>query len=143
MRMLDRQSAEEFLARQAVSPAEIVKLMTGFDLSRPMYAQHFWPGDKLYQFIRLPSASDSSPSTGNWFGLSGVTTSGAAIHDGLSGRRLVEFTVISTFEALEGTAARFDGSLHSALGGPGGATQIYIPRLLLHRVSNASPADRW
>ncbi len=143
MRMLNQQSAEVLLTSQGVPPREAKKIMSGFDVSKPMYEHQFWDGDKLFQLVRLPSATDPLPSTGNWFGLTGMTSSGVAVNDGLSGRRLVEFRVAAPFTALEGTAARFVGSLHSGIGGPGGQTQVFVPRhLVASRLESVGPAER-
>lgn len=144
MRMLDRQSAEALLAAQGVPPSEVKKVMTGFDLAKPMYEHRFWEGDRLFQLVRLPSATDPLPSTGSWFGLAGMTSSGVAVSDGLSGRRLVELEVALAFTALEGTACRFAGSIHSGIGGAGGQTQVFVPRhVVLAKLVSVGPADRW
>jgi len=144
MRILDRNSAAEFLRGQGVSPdREIEKILRGFDFSKPAYEQRFWPGDVLYQLIRLPSAMQPLMATGNWFGLAGITTGGVAINDGLSGRQAVRFEVISGFTALEGTAKELPVDLGIAIGGKGGATQIYLPRTLLGHLRALGNVDRW
>jgi len=144
MQMLTKETAETWLAEQGVRQDEIVKVMSGFDLTRPLYLNQFWPGDRLFKMIRLPSALDPVPTTGQWFGLAGMTTAGVAINDGLSGRRLAEFSVSSSFQGLEGTAAPFNGSIHSGIGGPGGQTQVFIPYLVqMTRLSSVGPAAPW
>ena len=66
MRILDRTSAERFLSEQGVQPASEVKnVLSGFDFSKAIYEHDFWPGDVVYQFVRLPSATDPAPSTGS------------------------------------------------------------------------------
>lgn len=142
MRTLNRSSAEALLATQGVASAEVARVLSGFDLKKPMYEQDFWPDDVLFQLIRLPSATDPSPSTGNWFGLSGITTRGVGINDGLSGRRLASFKVVAHFTALEGTAARLTVNLQTGIGGVGGATQIYAPRSLLGHLASFEPTER-
>lgn len=142
MRTLNRVSAEAFLASQGVPHAEVVKILTGFDLRQPIYEHDFWPDDVLFQLIRLPSATDPTPLTGNWFGLLGITSTGVAVNDGLAGRRCASFKVISHFKALEGTAAPFTVNLQTGIGGGGGATQIYIPRSLLGHLTSIGPTER-
>ena len=142
--MLTRLTAGDLLLTQGVHPvAEVEKVLSGFDFSRPVYEHDFWPDDVLFQLVRLPSALDPLPSSGNWFGLAGITASGVAVNEGLAGRRLASFKVVSPFKALEGTAARFKVNLGSAIGGEGGATQIFIPTRLLGHLHSLGPAERW
>ena len=144
MRMLDRTSAERFLSEQGVQPASEVKnVLSGFDFSKAIYEHDFWPGDVVYQFVRLPSATDPAPSSGSWFGLAGLTPSGVAINEGLAGRRLARFKVLAPFKALEGTAVKFKINISSGIGGRGGATQIFIPRGLVGHLQSLGVAERW
>ena len=143
MRMLNRTGAEALLAGQGVPDSEIARVMTGFDIGKPMYEHPFWPQDVPYQLVRRPTASDPSPAAGNWFGLAGMTSAGVAINDGLGGRGLVAFAVLAPFTALEGTAARFALDRGKGIGGAGGATQVYVPRNLLGHLRAIGPAERW
>jgi hypothetical protein len=142
MRTLTRRTAAELLRKQGVtSEAEVKKVLSGFDFGKPIYEHDFWPEDILYQFIRRPSAVDPLPNTGNWFGLSGITTSQVAINEGLAGRSLVAFKVTTPFSALEGTAAHFKVDLGKAIGGEGGGTQIFVPKSLIFYLSAWRPRD--
>ncbi len=143
MKLHTRATAASYLAGHGLPAAEITKVLGGFEFGRPVYEHHFWPNDDLYQFVRLSSASDRSPSAGNWFGLAGVTPSGVAINEGLAGRQLVRFKVVAPFDALEGTAAACAVDLGTAIGGKGGSTQVYVPRALIGHLRSAGPADRW
>jgi hypothetical protein len=144
VRLMDPVAARQFLNSQHVRPdGEIDKVLSGFDFNKPAYAHQFWPGDVLYQLIRLPSSRDPNPATGNWFGLTGVTASGVAVNDGLTGRRLASFKVILPFTALEGTAVKFRINLGSGIGGPGGMTQIFVPSRLYSHLESHGPVQRW
>lgn len=144
MRILDRISAAALLRSQGVIPeSEIGKVFSGFDFAKPVYEHAFYPGDTLYQLVRLPSFDLPSPMSGNWFGLAGLTTGSAAINDGGAGRRAVRFEVVMQFSALEGTARKFAVDLSKAIGGPGGCTQIFVPRTLLGRLRSVGPVERW
>lgn len=144
MHMLNPQTAAALLRGQGVRPERLIEqILDGFDFSKPAYAHDFWPGDVLYQLMRLPSAAQPFMATGNWFGLAGITTSGVAINDGLSGRQAVRFEVIAPFTALEGTARALPADLGTAIGGRGGATQIYIPKALLGHLQALGHVERW
>lgn len=144
MRLLDRQSAAAFLRMQGVMPeTELEKVLSGFDFTKPVYEHAFFPGDRLYQLVRLPSFDLPNPVAGNWFGLAGLTTGKVAINDGGAGRRAGQFEVLVQFSALEGTAREFAVDLRIGIGGPGGGTQIFVPRTLLGRVRSVGPVDRW
>ena len=144
MRLLDRESAKMLLLSQGVALAEdIAKVLNGFDFAKPVYEHHFFPGDILYQLIRLPSFDLPSPDRGRWFGLAGITTQKVAVNDSLSGRRAHQFEVIMHFTALEGSAKALPVNLKTGIGGPGGGTQIYVPRLLAGRIRAVGPVERW
>lgn len=129
MKLMNKAEASEFLSKQGVEPDKKVKeVLSGFDLSRPMYEHFFSPGDELYQFVRLPSVGSPVFERGCWFGLSGVSLGGAAIFGGLAGRTLQRFKVIHPFSALEGTAAPFPIDWQLEIGGRGGMTQVFVPR---------------
>ena len=144
MRVLNRQSAGDFLRSQGVRPdSEVEKVLSGFDFTKPVYSQEFWPGDTLYQLIRLPSSSQPVMMTGNWFGLAGITTHGVAINDGLSGRQATRFEVMHPFTALEGCAKELPVNLGTAIGGRGGGTQVFLPRTLLGHLESLGAVERW
>ena len=144
MRILSHDTAVDLLRSQGLSNgAEAERVLDGFDFNKPVYEQDFWPGDVLYQLIRNPSSSLPLPTAGNWFGLAGITTRNVAINDGLSGRHAAKFEVLAWFRALEGTAKELPVDLGRAIGGPGGATQVFIPSFLLGRLQSAGPVDRW
>ncbi len=143
MRLLDRNSAAALLRSQGLTDdTAIANVLDGFDFTKPVYERQFWPGEFVQQLIRLPSATDPAPRTGNWFGLSGITTSGVAINDGLSGRRGARFEVVAPFVALEGSASPKRVDLGTAIGGRGGQTQIYMPNALIGRLRGAGAVDR-
>jgi hypothetical protein len=133
-------SATAFLADHGIETEKISEILQGFDFGRPIYLHDFWPDDELYQLVRHSSAMERSVRAGNWFGLAGITASGVAINDGLSGRHLVRYKVVSHFRALEGTAARFKVDLGKAIGGKGGSTQIFVPRRLIGHLCSVGPA---
>ena len=141
MKMLTPPTAAALLLAQGVPCArEVDKVLSGFDLGKPLYEQDFWPEDVLFQLIRLPSVRDPVPAPGNWFGLAGITASGVAINGGLAGRSLAAFKVVSPFKAVEGTAASFKVDLGRALGGKGGASQVFVPSGLLGHLQSLGPA---
>jgi hypothetical protein len=126
------------------STTKIDEVIGGFDFSRAVYLQDFEPGQRLYQYVRRSSFGDVSPMAGNWFCLKGATTSGLAIIDGLSGRRLHKFRVARAFRALEGTAKEQDIQWAWSDGGPGGLTQIYVPSPLCRSSMVATGGEeRW
>jgi len=120
----------DFCARYRVSSGKEADIRDGFDLSKPLYVHTLYPPTRLFQFIRLPSATNISPRLGNWFALRGATMAGLAIFGGLAGRRQAEFDILRPIEVLEGTAApQARGPKHwdYAVAGPGGSTQIFVP----------------
>ncbi len=144
MRILNLQTATQLLCAQGVpAGAEVDKVLSGFDFKKTVYEQEFWPGDRLFQLMRMPSADQPHPSLGNWFGLAGVTTQAVAINDGLSGRQALRFKVAMHFTALEGSAKKLERNLGSGIGGAGRGTQVYLPRRLLGHLQSAGPVDRW
>jgi hypothetical protein len=142
MRVLTRATAAELILAQGVSPVRVEEALSGFDFAKPVYEQDFWPEDVLFQLVRLPSVRDPVPASGNWYGLAGITARGVAVNDGLAGRRLNAYKVVSPFKALEGTAVKFKVDRGSGIGGDGGATQVFIPSALLGHLQSLGPADR-
>ena len=144
MRLLTQADARAYLAKHGVvSQEKVDDILGGFDFSKPVYEQPLYPGDTLFQFVRNPSLHAPSPTTGNWFGISGATTKGLAIMDGHSGRRLQKYRVVAHTTALEGTAVKKDTAWDWAGGGPGGATQLYLPPTLLGHVECLGGHQRW
>lgn len=145
MRVMSADEVRAWLRRNGVpSTAKIEEIIDGFDFAQPVYLQHFEPDQELYQFIRGPSAQNSSPMAGNWFCLKGATTSQLAIIDGLTGRRLLRYRIVCAFTTLEGTARKQPIQWSWSGGGPGGATQVYVPSPLLRACIVACGArDRW
>ena len=144
MRILNKEAAAELLRSQGItSRAELEMIVDAYDFDKPVYEHDFWPGDVLYQLRRLQSFHAPLSPTGNWFGLAGVTSHGVAINDGLSGREAIEFEVIAHFRALEGTARALPQNLGTGIGGPGGQTQVFLPRPLLFRLEAKGGVNRW
>ena len=143
MRILNRQTATDLLRSQGVGAVDIEKVLSGFDFSKPVYEHEFWPGDVLYQLIRLPSLMQPSMSTGNWFGMAGITTENVAINYGLSGRQTTKFEVTAHFSALEGSAAELPVNIGTGIGGRGGGTQVFLPRKFLGRLQALGRVDPW
>jgi hypothetical protein len=144
MRRLSEADARDYLQRHGiVSPKKIDEILGGFDFSQAVYEQPLYPGDTLFQFVRLPSLGAPHPTTGNWFGIAGATTSGLAISDGHSGRRLHKYRVVAHATALEGSAVKKEMNWDWAGGGSGGATQLYVPPNLLGCIQAIGAHDRW
>jgi hypothetical protein len=144
MSPLNPTTAAELLATQGVQPAsEMKKILSGFDASKPMYKHDFWPEDTLYQFIRLASVGNPILTRGSWFGIAGITSRGVGIFAGLAGRTLYKFRVLHPFSALEGTAATLPIDWQNEIGGPGGSTQVFVPRMYASHIRSLGPAEGW
>jgi len=144
MRVLNKEGAGALLRSQGVADSKALEeILKGFDFDKPAYEQDFWPGDVLYQLIRMPSAKYPVIVPGNWFGIAGITTQNVAINDGLSGRNLVRYEVLAPFKALEGTAKELPVDIGTGVGGAGGGTQIFLPSILLGHLRSLGPAPRW
>ncbi len=143
MKWLNQTDVENYLKVNGMSsPQQIADVVSGFDLSLPIYEQMQEEGQEFFQFIRNPSSANMSPSTGSWFTLPGATTRSVAIIDGGSGRRFHRFQVVRSFTALEGTAKNFPLTWKFEIGGKGGGTQIYIPPIYIGHLSAVAAADR-
>ena len=143
MKWLSQSEAENYLRRNGVTTLQaIAEVLSGFDFSRPIYEQILEEGQEIFQFIRTPSAANLSPNAGSWFALPGATTQSVAIIDGGSGRRFHRFSVERSFVALEGVAREFPLTWKFEIGGKGGGTQIYVPRIYLGHLSAGSAAQR-
>jgi len=133
-----------YLARHGVTdPVAVQEVRSGFDMTKPLYNHYFEPGDVLYQLVRLPSFYNLSPHRGNWFGLAGLTAQNVAVMQGLAGRRTHQFQVLAPFVGLEGTAGRYPIDWNKEIGGLGGATQIYVPRMLMGFIQATGPVEPW
>lgn len=121
------QFAENFLrSRGIVDAHRIAEICSGFDFTQPVYESLVEPGDRLFQFIRMPQAGHPFMNTGNWFSIHGADMDGVAIFSGLAGRVHTEFTVARRISVLEGTAVSLPRNWDWAGGGSGGATQIFV-----------------
>jgi len=124
---------ENYLKENGItSQKKIAEVISGFDLSQPIYKQRIWVGDRLFQFVRNPNSSFNQIGLGNWFALKGATMDSLGIFGGGSGRSLTEFTVKYTIIALEGTAVKLARNWDWAGGGRGGGTQIFIPNNMFY-----------
>jgi hypothetical protein len=117
-------------ANGARGDKEIISVLDGFDFaSKPLYFRTFEVHEILFQYIRNPSVENGNTvRSGNWFCIKGATQDDVAITGGGSGRRRHRFEVAGTFETLEGVAREQSVNWQWAGGGPGGGTQIYVPR---------------
>ena len=143
-KLLDETGVREYFARNGVVNSVLVSnVLSGFDLTKPMYEQRLEPGTELFQYIRRPASGRPDLRVGNWFCLRGASRSGLAIMDGLAGREIHHFRVYSELVALEGTASRLSPNWHHEVGGRGGDTQLFVPPLLLGRIHSIGNADPW
>lgn len=141
MRAQREQFIKDYLMQNGIdNPGRIQGIIDGFDLDEPVYHYYLEPGEEIYQYVRTSTAEDQFITTGNWFALPGASMDALAIFGG-SGRMPTKFSVIHDTVALEGTAAKYPktwqfkkGGREVAIGGKGGATQMYIPRNLLGRL---------
>ena len=131
MRLLDRKGAEGYLRRNFVKGGWVTDIIDSFDFNKPVYEQILYQGEEILQFVRNPSAFNLAPDTGEYFCLSGAAQKGLAIIGGGGGRMLKRFTVGRTISVLEGTASRQDTNWKHAIGGPGGQTQMFIPKQIV------------
>lgn len=128
-----QQLIEFFLKENGVTNQKKVgKVISGFDLSKPVYKQRLMANDRLYQYVRNPSSSSNEIGVGNWFALKGATMDSLGIFSGGSGRNLTEFKVNFPITVLEGTAIEIGRNWKWAGGGKGGATQIFIPKRMFY-----------
>jgi hypothetical protein len=110
------------------SSKKINEVLDGFDFSnKPLHFERLDDQQILYQFIRNASIETGDPRSGNWFCGLGATQRELAIFGGGSGRRRYKFEVLQPFTALVGTARPQSRHWSWAGGGPGGATQVYVP----------------
>jgi hypothetical protein len=119
-----------FLRRNGITdPTQVQKIISGFDLDKPVYERLVEPGERLYQYIRNSSVVEPVPRTGNWFCIARwATMDSLAIFSGGTGRHLVEFTVSHPVCSIEGTASAMKRNWNWAGGGFGGNTQAYLPQ---------------
>ena len=144
MQGVDEDSARRWLQDQGVTSARwLTEILDGFDFSQPAYLQPLFEGDVIYQYVRRPEHQLLAPNRGNWFCLIGASPAYLAIFGGLAGRELRRFQVESQLIALEGTSARKDIEWSWAGGGPGGATQLFVPPYQIARLGASAPHDGW
>lgn len=130
-----KQIIENYLKKNGItSQQEIEEIISGFDLSKPVYEQEIWTNDRLYQYVRNPNSSFNEIGVGRWFSLKGAKMSSLAIFSGGSGRSLIEYKVNFTIVALEGTAKKMGLNWSWSGGGQGGATQIFIPKKMFYAI---------
>jgi len=138
MKRFTRTDAVAFLQGHGIKhPSHIDEIMSGFDLTRPLYEHLLQFDDELFQYVRNPSAGHLDAAAGNWFCLAGASRGGLAIIDGLAGRQLHTFKVVAPFAALEGTAAKVQKNWQYSIGGVGGATQLYVPARFIGHLQSA------
>lgn len=141
MKWLNQTEVKNYLMKNGLAQRSlVVDVLSGFDLSQPIYEQLLEEGDEIFQFIRRSSAGDMSPRVGSWFALPGATTQSVAIIDGGAGRRLHRFRVVRAFLALEGAARNFPLNWKLGIGGKGGGTQLYVPPRYLGHLDAVAPA---
>jgi hypothetical protein len=126
-----RQLAQAYLSRHGYSGKKLAEILGGFDFDLPVYEQGLESGSILYQFVRRASFGVPLPRIGNWFCLPGASLGSLAIISGGEGRLVTKVRVRFFLVALEGTAARQLRQWGWSGGGPGGATQIFIPKAFL------------
>jgi len=124
-----------YLARHGMTDSSVVQeIQAGFDTRRPIYERLFEPGEVLYQLMRLSSFRSPSPNRGDWFGLAGITPNSVAVLHGLAGRSTHKF---------RGTAAGLGRDWGKEIGGPGGGTQVFVPRALAGFIVPIGPVKSW
>ena len=145
MQSMSEVNARQWLRQQGVMAGKwLDDVVGGFDFEHyPVYVQHLFADEVIYQYIRNPGHSDLNPDRGSWFCLKGSTPYRLAISEGVAGRRLHEFRVKFALTALEGVAARKAIDWNYAIGGGGGGTQLFIPPFQIARICAVTPAERW
>jgi hypothetical protein len=130
-------------ANGVTHPALVHDVLSGFDPKKPIYETLLDFDDELYQYIRKPATGRPDLRVGNWFCIGGATRGGLAIIDGLAGRELHRFRVVSSFSGLEGTASKISRNWRAEIGGRGGSTQIYVPPRFMGHIQSAGTAAQW
>ena len=127
------QIIENYLKRNGITKKKKIKeIISGFDLSMPVYLEALYINDKIYQYRRNPSQFYNENGIGNWFALKSATMDSLAIFSGGSGRSSTEFKVKYSINVLAGTAKKLDRNWGWAGGGTGGATQHFIPNKMFY-----------
>src|SRR5262245_9527763 len=135
VKLLNKDGMRDYLQRGGISSDDAIeKIISGFDLTQPVYEQPLEAGDVLWQYIRDSSFYELSPVRGSWFCLQSATMEGLAITSGLAGRRQMNFQVLEPFKALEGIAIKQRIDFSWSGGGPGGQTQIFVPPAFAGRI---------
>ena len=110
---------------------EIKDILSGFNITQPVYENQLHRNDVIYQYVRRVDANSKFITIGQWFCLKGASMDSLAIFSGGPGRQLIEFKVKLPIVVLEGTAEKIpDLNWSWSGGGSGGNTQIFIPRKL-------------
>lgn len=139
MRRLTQSDVRSYLNRNGIVSADKVEeVISGFDFAKPVYEHLMDEGSVLHQFIRNPTYSGAA-EVGNWFALPSATMAGLAIFGGGAGRHPHRFRVAYPFVALEGTAAQVSRNWTWAGGGPGGHTQVFVPKRLAGHLASLGP----
>lgn len=164
VRALSTAEVISYLERNGVASERFVEeVLSGFGIdptapaasARRVLEIRLEEHDELFQALRNPSADSGwrpglkgklwrpyfpdknlGVRRGNWYSLSGATPDQVGIFGGLSGRTPHKFRVHSDCSALEGDAAPFPIDWASALGGSGGATQIFVPPLFAGHIDS-------
>lgn len=122
-----RKLIRTFLRSHGMTSGKEVRLVSeAYDHGEKVFPIILQPGERLYQYVRM--ATYLGPGgLGRWFCLRHATMDAVAITSGLGGRALHAFEVLAEIEALEGTARMMSANWDAAVGGSGGATQIFVP----------------
>lgn len=143
MKLLTKTEATQWLKRNGVNNKKINEVIGAFDFKKAVYEHLLLGGDTLFQYIRMPEQGNLNPDRGDWYCLEGARPKHLAISEGLAGRRLHKFLVTYPVAVLEGTAAPQEHSWSWAGGGPGGATQIFVPPSKAMLIQAVDAQERW
>ena len=130
-------------ANGVAHPALVHDVLSGFDSQKPIYETPLDFETELYQYMRRPATGRPDLRVGNWFCITGASRRGLGIIDGLAGRELHRFRVVSPFVALEGTASKIARNWQFEIGGRGGSTQIYVPPRFIGHIQSLGTAAPW
>lgn len=161
IRSINRAGIVTWLATRGVSNASEILEGFGFSKNRTptVFEVELEAGDELLQWIGNPSA-ELGIARGRWYALKGATMDRLGIFSGGAGRSLHRFEVTAPCRALEGDAAELgsratpDGprvkisrtgdatnGWKFGLGGSGGATQIFVPRIYDGHIASLGPTS--
>src|SRR5262245_12220332 len=152
IRSLDKAGIVAWLAAHGVNAADEILEGFGFGAGRQprVFEVELEEGEPLYQWMGNASAG-AGISRGRWYALKGASMDGLGIFSAAAGRSLHQFRVAHPCRALEGDAAGIGTRIGSegprvkswqyGVGGSGGATQIFIPRLYDGHIASLGPAE--